>query len=75
MADPRRFALTLLTSYLGQGLSRDYLWNYGKRGCVMRCRLARAGGEIREDGMCTGNIDKLEGALERILGELKGRKR
>ncbi len=74
VADPRRFALSLLTSYLGQGLSsRLFMELREKRGLCYAVQASE--GRWKDTGewdVYAGvNIDKLEGALEGILGELK----
>ena len=74
VADPRRFALTILTSYLGQGLSsRLFMELREKRGLCYAVHASEA--RFRDTGewdVYAGvNIDKLEEALEGILGELK----
>lgn len=74
VADPKRFALSLLTSYLGQGLSsRLFMELREKRGLCYAVQASESrwkdtGGWDVYAGV---NIDKLEGALEGILGELK----
>ncbi len=74
VTDPRRFALTLLTSYLGQGLSsRLFMELREKRGLCYAVHASEA--RFRDTGewdVYAGvNIDKLEGALEGILNELR----
>ncbi len=72
--DPRRFALGILTSYLGSGLSsRLFLELREKRGL---CYAVHASEERYPDtgiwGVYAGlNIEKLEDAIVAILAELK----
>lgn len=72
--DPRRFALNVLTSYLGQGLSsRLFIELREKRGL---CYSVMASDEKYPDvgvwGVYAGlNVAKLEEAVEAILGEIK----
>ena len=73
VTDPRRFALTLLTSYLGQGLSsRLFMELREKRGLCYAAHASES--RWRDTGewdVYAGvNIDKLEGALKGILNEL-----
>jgi len=74
LTDPRRFALSILTSYLGQGLSsRLFTELREKRGL---CYSVRAYNEPMIDtgvwSVYAGlNIDKLDSAVEAILGEMK----
>lgn len=73
-SDPRRFALSLLTSYLGQGLSsRLFMELREKRGLCYAVQASESRWkDTGEWDVYAGvNIDKLEGALEGILGELK----
>jgi predicted Zn-dependent peptidase len=72
--DPRRYALSLLTAYLGYGLSsRLFLELREKRGL---CYAVRADGQRWKDtgvwSVYAGlNIDKLEQAIAAIVAELK----
>ena len=72
--DPRRFALSVLTSYLGQGLSsRLFIELREKRGL---CYSVSAADEKYSDvgiwGVYAGlNVSKLEDAVKAILGEIK----
>lgn len=74
VSDPRRYALTLLTSYLGYGLSsRLFTELREKRGL---CYAVRASEERWVDtgvwSVYAGlNIEKLEEAVGAVLGEMK----
>ena len=73
VTDPRRFALTILTSYLGQGLSsRLFMELREKRGLCYAVQASES--RWRDTGewdVYAGvNIDKLEEALVGILSEL-----
>ncbi|MEK7155182.1 MAG: pitrilysin family protein [Patescibacteria group bacterium] len=74
VADPRRFALTLLTAHLGQGLSsRLFVELREKRGLCYAVSASESRlRDIGEWDVYAGvSIDKLEEALEGILSELK----
>lgn len=74
VSDPRRFALSLLTSYLGQGLSsRLFMELREKRGLCYAVQASESRWkDTGEWDVYAGvNIDKLEGALGGILSELK----
>ncbi|KKU79368.1 MAG: Peptidase M16 domain protein [Candidatus Amesbacteria bacterium GW2011_GWA2_47_70] len=74
VTDPRRFALTLLTSYLGQGLSsRLFMELREKRGLCYAVHASESRWQdTGEWDVYAGvNIDKLEGAVEGILNELR----
>lgn len=74
VADPRRFALTLLTAHLGQGLSsRLFMELREKRGLCYAVSASES--RLRDTGewdVYAGvSIDKLEEALKGILSELR----
>lgn len=74
VADPRRFALTLLTAHLGQGLSsRLFVELREKRGLCYAVSASES--RLRDTGewdVYAGvSIDKLEEAVKGILSEMK----
>lgn len=73
VTDPRRFALTIMTAYLGQGLSSKLFLEVREK--LGLCYAIRAGADSMVDtglwSVYAGlNVDKLEQAIEAILKEL-----